>query len=166
MPKPMSDERLAEIRRNLEPEDGLGDDLAREAVELLAEVDRLRAGRDDDTPDPCDMKHTPPMDFAFCETHDTTFPLGAVCKWHGKASIAQVLQGEVDEQRARAVTAESRADRAEARLARVAALHVPDPVMRGLCAECSDFGTDDFPPGEHVAYPCPTIRALEGETDE
>lgn len=43
MSETMSDERLAEIRHNLEPEDGLGDDLAREAIELLAEVDRLRA---------------------------------------------------------------------------------------------------------------------------
>lgn len=43
MAEPMSDERLAEIRRNLEPEDGLGDDLAREAIELLAEAERLRA---------------------------------------------------------------------------------------------------------------------------
>lgn len=27
----------------------------------------------------CDMRHQPPMDFAWCETHDETFPLGAVC---------------------------------------------------------------------------------------
>ena len=29
-----------------------------------------------DKPDPCVMTHTPPFDFAQCETHDETFPLG------------------------------------------------------------------------------------------
>jgi len=28
---------------------------------------------------PCDMRHEPPFDFAWCETHDSTFPLGGVC---------------------------------------------------------------------------------------
>lgn len=57
-------------------------------------------------PAPCVMTHTPPFDFAQCETHDETFPLGDVCKWHGKESVTEVLQDEVDEQRARAVRAE------------------------------------------------------------
>jgi hypothetical protein len=30
---------------------------------------------------PCEMYHTPPMDFAFCETHDTTFALGDKCRY-------------------------------------------------------------------------------------
>ena len=59
-----------------------------------------------DKPAPCVMTHTPPFDFAQCETHDETFPLGGACKWHGKESVAQVLQDEADEQRARAVHAE------------------------------------------------------------
>lgn len=59
-----------------------------------------------DKPDPCEMTHTPPFDFAQCETHDTTFPLGGKCKWHGRTSIVEVLQEEIDEQRARAVRAE------------------------------------------------------------
>lgn len=57
-------------------------------------------------PAPCVMTHTPPFDFAQCETHDETFPLGGACKWHGKESITEVLQDEADEQRARAVRAE------------------------------------------------------------
>lgn len=31
---------------------------------------------------PCEMVHTPPMDFASCLTHDETFPLGEVCPIH------------------------------------------------------------------------------------
>lgn len=31
---------------------------------------------------PCAMFHEPPFDFAYCETHDTTFALGAACKYH------------------------------------------------------------------------------------
>lgn len=30
---------------------------------------------------PCDMYHEPPYDFAWCERHDTTFPLGDVCRY-------------------------------------------------------------------------------------
>lgn len=63
-----------------------------------------------DTPSPCEMTHTPPFDFAQCETHDTTFPLGGACKWHGKDSISAVLQDEADEQRGRAVRAEIELD--------------------------------------------------------
>ena len=59
-----------------------------------------------DKPAPCVMTHTPPFNFAQCETHDETFPLGGACKWHGKESVAQVLQDEADEQRRRAVRAE------------------------------------------------------------
>ena len=33
-----------------------------------------------DKPAPCLMTHTPPFDFAQCETHDETFPLGGACK--------------------------------------------------------------------------------------
>jgi hypothetical protein len=33
---------------------------------------------------PCQMFHEQPFDFAYCETHDTTFALGDVCKYHKK----------------------------------------------------------------------------------
>ena len=60
-------------------------------------------------PAKCDMKHTPPMDFAHCETHDTTFPLGSTCKFDGREPW-QVYADEADEQRRRAVMAEHRVD--------------------------------------------------------
>ena len=59
-----------------------------------------------DKPAPCVMTHTPPFNFAQCETHDETFPLGGACKWHGKESIYEVLDDEADELRLRAVRAE------------------------------------------------------------
>lgn len=59
-----------------------------------------------DKPAPCVMTHTPPFNFAQCETHDETFPLGGACKWYGKESIYEVLEDETDEQRMRAVRAE------------------------------------------------------------
>lgn len=31
---------------------------------------------------PCDMRCGQPYDFAWCETHDTTFALGDVCRYH------------------------------------------------------------------------------------
>ena len=83
----------------------------------FAEFDRWLAAHDavkraeweaeqGDKPAPCVMTHTPPFDFAQCETHDETFPLGGACKWHGKESIYEVLEDETDEQRMRAVRAE------------------------------------------------------------
>lgn len=33
---------------------------------------------------PCDMRHEQPFDFAWCETHDSTFALGDVCRYHRK----------------------------------------------------------------------------------
>jgi hypothetical protein len=35
---------------------------------------------------PCEMYHQEPFDFAWCETHDTTFPLGGVCKYNRETS--------------------------------------------------------------------------------
>lgn len=29
----------------------------------------------------CDMRQQDPFDFAWCETHDETFPLGGVCSY-------------------------------------------------------------------------------------
>lgn len=57
----------------------------------------------------CDMTHTPPFDFAQCEKHDTTFPLGGACKFSGRDPF-EVLHEEVDQQRGRAVRAEMRLD--------------------------------------------------------
>lgn len=56
---------------------------------------------------PCVMTHTPPMDFAQCETHDTTFPLGETCKFDGREPW-QVFADEADEQRGLKVRAEQR----------------------------------------------------------
>ena len=59
---------------------------------LLDDADRPRYDR----PAPCKMTHTEPFDFAQCDVHDTTFPLGGVCEWHGVDSIAGHLQGKAD----------------------------------------------------------------------
>lgn len=66
----------------------------------------LNAGK----PDPCVMTHTPPYDFAQCETHDTTFALGETCEWYGVESVAIKLENDVDNQRLRAVKAEMERD--------------------------------------------------------
>lgn len=34
---------------------------------------------------PCSMVTEKPYDFAWCETHDETFPLGGICPFHPKA---------------------------------------------------------------------------------
>ena len=51
------------------------------------------------------------------------------------------------------------------RIALVEALHAPDMIMNGVCAECSDFGTDENPEWTGVEYPCRTLRALGGENE-
>ena len=75
-----------------------------------------KAKADADKPHPCDMKHQPPHDFAHCVTHDTTFALGDKCEWDGVTSIWEHLYDKADKQRARAVLAEMRAEKAEATL--------------------------------------------------
>ena len=60
-------------------------------------------------PAPCSMTRTDPFDFAQCETHDTTFPLGETCKFDGKEPW-EVYADEADEQRQRAVMAEHRVE--------------------------------------------------------
>lgn len=64
----------------------------------------------------CDMKHQPPMDFAFCETHDTTFALGDRCKFYGR-EMWEVFAEEANEQRGFKVRAEMERDRLRDRLA-------------------------------------------------
>ncbi|RLP70882.1 hypothetical protein D9V30_00145 [Mycetocola reblochoni] len=84
---------------------------------MRALIGRVRdAEANADKPTPCVMTHTPPFDFAQCETHDTTFPLGGACKWHGQTSIFEVLDREAMEQRGRAVRAEMQRDVLKARL--------------------------------------------------
>lgn len=53
----------------------------------------------------CVMKQGEPFDFAWCETHDVTFPLGGSCKFSGRSPM-EVLWEEADAQRQRAVRAE------------------------------------------------------------
>lgn len=53
----------------------------------------------------------------------------------------------------------------QAKLDRITAMHVRDAVLRDYCAECSDFGSDQFPPGQLITWPCPTIQAI-GEPGE
>ena len=62
---------------------------------------------------PCDEKHEPPYDFAYCETHDRTFALGDHCD-HAGLSAWSYLDERERQQRGRAVRAEMRAEEAEA----------------------------------------------------
>lgn len=62
---------------------------------------------------PCVMTHTPPYDFAQCETHDETFPLGENCRFHDR-DMVEVLFEAADEQRGRAVRAELYLERVRA----------------------------------------------------
>ena len=45
----------------------------------------------------------------------------------------------------------------------VKALHCQDAVQPRYCAECSDFGTDQFPAGELIEWPCQTLLAFHGD---
>lgn len=50
--------------------------------------------------------------------------------------------------------------RLQAQIDAVKALHCQDAVQPRHCAECSDFGTDQFPAGELIEWPCPTLLAF------
>lgn len=94
---------------------------AREAAKRARQADSMHAGTvgqrieraayraylEAVTPAPCVMTHTPPMDFAQCETHDETFRLGEECRFNGR-DAAEVFAEEADQQRQRAVVAEMR----------------------------------------------------------
>lgn len=62
---------------------------------------------------PCVMTHTQPFDFGQCETHDETFPLGGVCRFHER-DMVEVLFEAADEQSGRAVRAEMYLDHVRA----------------------------------------------------
>ena len=53
--------------------------------------------------------------------------------------------------------------RLRAQIDAVKALHCQDAVQPRYCAECSDFGTDQFPAGELIEWPCPTLLAFHGD---
>ena len=53
--------------------------------------------------------------------------------------------------------------RLQAQIDEVKALHCQDAVQPRYCAECSDFGTDQFPAGELIEWPCPTLLAFHGD---
>lgn len=57
---------------------------------------------------------------------------------------------------------EAERDAALSTIAKVEALHweVFDTEHGKLCNECSDWGTDTFPAGQMVDWPCPTLLAL------
>lgn len=81
---------------------------AEHVVEVLREAGLLA----EDTPvvdGTCVMTHEEPYDFATCETHDTTFALGAECKFNGR-EVWEVFAEEADEQRGLKVRAEMEAE--------------------------------------------------------
>ena len=59
--------------------------------------------------DECQMFHEEPFDFAWCETHDTTFALGDACKFQGR-EMWEVYAEEAQEQRGLKVRAEMRVE--------------------------------------------------------
>lgn len=63
----------------------------------------------------------------------------------------------------KAIADEARAERdaALAAIERIRVIHERDMVLRDYCSECSDFGSDQFPPGQMVEWPCPTVAALD-----
>lgn len=60
------------------------------------------------------------------------------------------------------VEARAEHDAATAAIERVRALHRRDSVLSDYCGECSDFGSDQHPPGQLIEWPCSTVAALDG----
>lgn len=67
--------------------------------------DLVNLAKAERVPQECDIQHEAPYDFAWCETHDTTFALGTTCKFNGRWEL-DVLQEELDKARARMLMAE------------------------------------------------------------
>lgn len=80
-------------------------------------------------PAQCVMTHTEPFDFAHCETHDTTFPLGGTCKFNGR-EVWEVYADEADEQRQRAVRLEMKLELLEQKILDAAGKLTPDTQYR------------------------------------
>lgn len=91
---------------------------------------------------PCVMTHTPPFDFAECETHDETFPLGETCRFHER-DMVEVLFEAADEQRMRAVRAEMDLDRADHTINRVRAIADEWSALPCVCGYQIPNGNDD-----------------------
>ncbi|KQP63002.1 hypothetical protein [Nocardioides sp. Leaf285] len=93
--------------------------LADALLDALAETVRVRvAEATQATPESgsesavtCEIVQEAPYDFAYCETHDSTFPLGGRCKFYGRTP-EDVYYDEAQEQRGRAVVAEMARDEA------------------------------------------------------
>lgn len=122
---------------------------------LIAEVERLRTELADHTPAPCDMKCREPYDFAWCKTHDSTFPLGEKCKFDGREPW-EVYADEADEQRRRAVRAEMQVERLRESVQRVRVL-IEDWQTNGNSRELGDPTAYVW----HVAA-SQALRALDG----
>lgn len=132
-----------------------------------AEVRAAALAEQGDKPDPCVMTHTPPFDFAQCETHDETFPLSGVCKWYGKESIAEVLQDEADVLRARAVRAEHelellRAEQGETLTGEIRGLAFEDGEPHGIYCGLDECGCPDHDDPPRPAGTYITVR-LDGD---
>jgi hypothetical protein len=109
--------------------------------------------KDTTEPAPCRMTHTPPFDFAQCETHDTTFPLGDTCKFDGRDPF-EVMADEAQEQRARAVRAEQALGEALDVLRTLAGDEPLTDSEWGYCIYCQAYkpytkGTAPTDPDEH-----------------
>lgn len=85
---------------------------------VLALLDRVEAAELWTVAHPCQVSHEQPYDFKWCETHDRTFPLDGDCDHKGKSAL-QWQDGREQEQRARALRAEGRAEAAEKAVAAV-----------------------------------------------
>lgn len=114
-------------------------------AELCDEVEELRAGHQP----ACDMRHAKPYDFAWCETHDTTFPLGEKCKFDGRVAW-EVYSDEADEQRRLKVMAEMTlhqvrelAERWLERWAQGATNTAPYEAMNAILATMNKGGDDE-----------------------
>lgn len=73
----------------------------------LSQRERMEAAEVFTTVLRCDLRHEEPFDFAQCQTHDVTFPLGKDCPYSGK-SVVDYLEDAQSAQRYRAVVAEEK----------------------------------------------------------
>ncbi|AMS02457.1 hypothetical protein SEA_LORDFARQUAAD_58 [Gordonia phage LordFarquaad] len=98
----VSDEYRAQYGNQMSEIAGISDADAEFIAAAPALVQGLLA---EGEPAPCDMKQGAPYDFAWCETHDTTFALGEKCKFDGREPW-EVFADEANEQRQLKVRAE------------------------------------------------------------
>lgn len=110
----------------------------------------------------CDMRHVEPYDFAWCETHDTTFALGDKCKFDGRV-VWEVYAEEADEQRGLKVRAEVENERLRAVVMAAEYFLANDTSPRcGVCSGHSphwDGHSRDCPRGALIA----AIKAVKSD---